>query len=240
MLLQVQDIHTYYGLSHILFGVSLEIERGECVCLAGRNGAGKTTTLRSIMGLTHPRAGAVLFKARAVQGHPPHWISHQGIGFVPEDRAIFPDLTVWENLDVARKPGTDSKTHWTTERIFSVFARLAERADQLGGTLSGGEQQMLTIARTLMGNPDLLLLDEPTEGLAPLIVDAIGELILQIKAEGTTILLAEQNLHFALDVSERVYIIDDGRIQFTGTVAEVEARPDIVQKYLAAQRWDVG
>ncbi len=233
MILQVQDLHTYYGLSHILFGVTLEVNQGECVCLAGRNGAGKTTTLRSIMGLTPPRSGSVLFRGQAVQGHPPHGISHKGIGYVPEDRAIFPDLTVWGNLDVARKPGTDGKTHWTVERIFNVFPHLAERRDQLGGTLSGGEQQMLTIARTLMGNPDLLLLDEPSEGLAPLIVDAIGDLILEIKKEGMTILLAEQNVHFALDMSERVYVIDDGRIQFAGSVAELEANPAIVQKYLA-------
>jgi branched-chain amino acid transport system ATP-binding protein len=233
MLLQVQEIHTYYGLSHILFDVSLEVDRGECVCLVGRNGAGKTTTFRSIMGLTPPRFGTVLFKGQPIQGRPPHWVAHQGVGFVPGDRAIFPDLTVWENLDVARKPGTDGKTPWTDERVFKIFPRLAERRDQLGGTLSGGEQQMLTIARTLMGNPDLILLDEPSEGLAPLIVDAIGQLILQLKKEGVTILLAEQNWHFSLEVSERAYVIDDGRIQFSGTVAELEANPEIVKRYLA-------
>jgi len=233
MLLQVQDIHTYYGLSHILFDVSLEVERGECVCLVGRNGAGKTTTFRSVMGLTPPRSGTILFKGQPIQGRSPHQVSWQGVGLVPEDRAIFPDLTVWENLDVARKPGTEGQAHWTFERVFDFFPRLAERRNQMGGTLSGGEQQMLTIARTLMGNPDLLLLDEPSEGLAPLIVDAIGELILQIKEEGMTILLAEQNLHFALDLSERAYVIDDGRIQFSGTVAELKATPEIVQRYLA-------
>jgi branched-chain amino acid transport system ATP-binding protein len=236
MLLQVQDIHTYYGLSHILFDVSLEVDRGECVCLVGRNGAGKTTTFRSIMGLTSPHSGTVLFKGQPIQGHPPHWVAHRGVGFVPGDRAIFPDLTVWENLDVARKPGTDGKTHWTMERTFGIFPRLAERREQLGGTLSGGEQQMLTIARTLMGNPDLILLDEPSEGLAPLIVDAIGELILQLKAEGVTILLAEQSVDFALGVSERVYVIDDGRIRYAGTRSEFEANPEITQKYLAVKR----
>lgn len=235
MLLQVQDIHTYYGLSHILFGVSLEVDRGECVCLVGRNGAGKTTTFRSIMGLTAPKSGTVLFKGQPLQGRPSHWIAWQGVGFVPEERAIFPDLTVWENLDVARKPGPDGREEWTVERVYDLFPRLAERRNQLGGTLSGGEQQMLTIARTLMGNPDLLLLDEPSEGLAPLIVEAIGEMVVQLKEEGMTILLAEQNLHFSLALSERAYVIDDGRIQFAGTAAELEASPEIVEKYLALQ-----
>lgn len=239
MLLQVQDIHTYYGLSHILFGVSLEVERGECVCLVGRNGAGKTTTFKSIMGLAAPRSGEVLWNGQPIQGKAPHVIARLGIGFVPEERAIFPDLTVWENLDVARKlPAgghTDGKPLWTVERVYDIFPRLAERHQQLGGTLSGGEQQMLTIARTLMGNPDLVLLDEPSEGLAPLIVDAIGELVLQLKQEGVTILLAEQNLHFSLAVSERAYVIDDGRIQFSGTAAELASRPEIIQKYLAVQ-----
>jgi len=233
MLLQVQDIHTYYGLSHILFGISLEVDKGECVCLVGRNGAGKTTTFKSIMGLAAPRTGAVVWKGQPIQGRPPYAIARSGIGFVPEERAIFPDLTVWENLDVARKPGTDDRAQWTVERVYEIFPRLGERAKQLGGTLSGGEQQMLTIARTLMGNPDLVLLDEPSEGLAPLIVDAIGELVLQLKQEGVTILLAEQNLHFSLAVSERAYVIDDGRIQFSGTAAELEAQPEIIQKYLA-------
>lgn len=233
MLLQVEDIHTYYGLSHILFGVSLEVVEKECVCLLGRNGAGKTTTLRSVMGLTSPRQGVIRFKGQALQGHPPYWIARQGIGFIPEERAIFPELTVWENLDVARKAGLDGQTHWTLERVFDFFPRLAERRTQPGGTLSGGEQQMLTIARTLMGNPELLLLDEPSEGLAPLIVNTIGELVLQLKAEGVTILLAEQNLHFSLEVSDRAYIIDDGRIQFSGTVAALKAQPEIIQKYLA-------
>jgi len=235
MLLQVQDIHTYYGLSHILFGVSLDVDQGECVCLMGRNGAGKTTTFKSIMGMVAPRTGQVMWKGQPIQGKPSFENARRGLGFVPEERAIFPELTVWENLDVARKPGTDGRAMWTVERVYQIFPRLGERAKQLGGTLSGGEQQMLTIARTLMGNPDLVLLDEPSEGLAPLIVDAIGELVLQLKQEGVTILLAEQNLHFSLAVSERAYVIDDGRIQFSGTSAELEARPEIIQKYLAVQ-----
>ncbi len=235
MLLQVQDIHTYYGLSHILFGVSLEMQEGECVSLVGRNGAGKTTTFRSIMGLTPPKSGTVRFKGQEIQGRPAYWIAQHGIGFVPEERAIFPDLTVWENLDVARKPGTNGQFQWTVESVYEFFPRLAERRNQLGGTLSGGEQQMLTIARTLMGNPDLLLLDEPSEGLAPLIVDAIGELIQQLKKERMTILLSEQNIHFALELSERAYVIDDGHIQFSGAVDELQNQPEIVQKYLAVQ-----
>ncbi|HLY28214.1 MAG TPA: ABC transporter ATP-binding protein [Aggregatilineales bacterium] len=235
MLLQVKDIHTYYGLSHILFGVSLEIAENECVCLIGRNGAGKTTTFRSIMGLTAPKSGQVRLRGEPIQNRPPYWIAHQGIGFVPEERAIFPTLTVWENLDVARKASLGGQVRWTAERIYEFFPRLAERRNQLGSTLSGGEQQMLTIARTLMGNPDLLLLDEPSEGLAPVVVETIGELIHQLKKEHIAILLAEQNLHFALELSERAYVIDDGHIQFQGTVAELENSPEIVNKYLAVQ-----
>lgn len=235
MLLQVEEIHTYYGLSHILFGVSLEIQNNECVCLIGRNGAGKTTTFRSIMGMTPPKAGKVRLHSEPVQGRPPHWMARNGVGLVPEERAIFPTLTVWENLDVARKPSAGGQVHWTFDRIYSMFPRLAERRNQLGGTLSGGEQQMLTIARTLMGNPDVLLLDEPSEGLAPMMVEQIGELIRQLKKEYIAILLAEQNLSFALSLSERAYVIDDGQIQFAGTTAELEAKPEIVNRYLAVR-----
>lgn len=233
MLLEVKNIETYYGLSHILFGVSLEMNEGECVVLMGRNGAGKTTTFRSIMGLTQPKQGTILYKGQPIEKLPPYKTAALGIGFVPEERAIFPDLTVWENLDVARKPSADGKIHWTVERVYDFFPRLGERRSQLGGTLSGGEQQMLTIARTLMGNPDLLLLDEPSEGLAPLIVEAIGKLIQQIKQEGITILLAEQNTYFSLQLADRVYIIDDGRIQYTGTAEAVKANPDIIREYMA-------
>jgi branched-chain amino acid transport system ATP-binding protein len=231
-MLHVQSIDTYYGDSHILFGVSLEVASGECVCLLGRNGAGKTTTFRSIIGLTAPRTGQITFAGRAIHGLPAHRIAQTGLGFVPEERAIFPSLTVWENLDVARKPNRHGQHPWTTERIYDVFPRLAERRTQMGGTLSGGEQQMLTIARTLMGNPDLLLLDEPSEGLAPLIVEAIGVLIARLKAEGVTILMAEQNLPFSLALSDRAYLMDDGRVQFGGTATELQARPDLIQRYL--------
>lgn len=233
MLLEVENIHTYYGLSHILFGVALRIDRGECVALMGRNGAGKTTTFRSIIGLTAPKEGAVRFNGVPIHGKSAHAIARMGIGFVPEERAIFPDLTVWENLDVAQKPSPNGRMDWSFDRVFNLFPRLAERRKQLGGTLSGGEQQMLTIARTLMGNPDLLLLDEPSEGLAPLIVDLIGALISEIKREGVTILLAEQNTFFALDLADRIYIIDDGRIQFTGASETIADHPEIIEKYLA-------
>jgi branched-chain amino acid transport system ATP-binding protein len=232
MFLEVQDIHTYYGLSHILFGISLEINVGECVCLMGRNGAGKTTTFRSIMGLTSPRSGTIQFKGQPVHKLPPFKVAQFGIGFVPEERAIFPALTVWENLDVALKPGADGKSTWTLERVYDFFPPLADRRNQLGGTLSGGEQQMLTIARTLMGNPELLLLDEPSEGLAPLIVEAIGKLVAQIKQEGITVLLAEQNTYFALELSDRVYIIDDGQIQYSGTAQEVKENRDLIRQYM--------
>ena len=233
MLLEVNNIETYYGLSHILFGVSLEIHHGECVVLMGRNGAGKTTSFRSIMGLTQPREGKILYKGQSIEKLAPYKTAALGIGFVPEERAIFPDLTVWENLDVARKASVDGKIHWTIERVYDFFPRLGERRNQLGGTLSGGEQQMLTIARTLMGNPDLLLLDEPSEGLAPLIVESIGKLVQQIKQEGITILLAEQNTYFSLQLADRVYIIDDGRIRYNGTAQDVKANPEIIREYMA-------
>jgi len=231
-LLTVQNIDTFYDDSHILFGVSLEVYAGECVSLMGRNGAGKTTTFRSIIGLTPPRTGEITFHGQSIGGLASHHIARMGIGFVPEERAIFPSLSVWENLDVARKSAADGQTRWTFERIYEIFPRLAERKNQPGGTLSGGEQQMLTIARTLMGSPDLLLLDEPSEGLAPLMVDIIGELVARLKREGVTILMAEQNLRFSLALSDRAYMIDDGRVQFSGTASELESRPDVIQRYL--------
>lgn len=231
-LLTVENIDTFYGDSHILFGVSLNIYAGECVSLMGRNGAGKTTTFRSIIGLTAPRSGHIALHGQDITAHPSHHIARRGIGFVPEERAIFPSLSVWENLDVAKKPAADGQTRWTFERVYEVFPRLAERKHQAGGTLSGGEQQMLTIARTLMGNPDVLLLDEPSEGLAPLMVEAIGELVARLKKEGVTLLMAEQNLAFSLRLSDRVYMIDDGRIQFSGTAAELDSRPEVIHRYL--------
>jgi branched-chain amino acid transport system ATP-binding protein len=210
-LLDVREIHTAYGLSRVLFGVSVEVRPGECVCLLGRNGVGKSTTMRSIMGLTPPQAGGVTWKGTDITGWDPYRVARAGIGFVPEDRRIFADLTVWENLDVAARPGA-----WTLERVFDLFPKLRELTSRNGGFLSGGEQQMLTIARTLMGNPELLLLDEPSEGLAPLVVDHLREQIARLKQEGLTILLAEQNVEFSLALAERVYVLEKGTIRFSG------------------------
>jgi branched-chain amino acid transport system ATP-binding protein len=211
-LLDVRDIHTAYGLSRVLFGVSIDIAAGECVCLLGRNGVGKSTTMRSIIGLTPPQNGRVVFKGADITGWPPYRVARAGIGFVPEDRRIFAELTVWENLDVARK----SRGPWTIERVFELFPKLGELTDRQGGFLSGGEQQMLTIARTLMGNPELLLLDEPSEGLAPLVVDHLQEQIARLKREGLPILLAEQNVAFSLALADRVYVLEKGSIRFSG------------------------
>jgi branched-chain amino acid transport system ATP-binding protein len=236
MLLDVQMIHTFYDMSHILFGVSLQVQAGECVCLLGRNGAGKTTTFNSIMGLVAIRNGQILFDGQAIHGKPAHTIAKMGLGLVPETREIFPTLTVWENLDIARKPNIDGKFEWTLARIYDLFPRLAERRNQMGATLSGGEQQMLTIARTLMGNPHLLLLDEPSEGLAPLIVAQIHDLIAQIKREGMTILLAEQNLNMALSLADRAYVMDDGRIQHHASTQELHENPQAIQQYMRLHR----
>jgi branched-chain amino acid transport system ATP-binding protein len=229
--LRVEDIYTAYGLSQVLFGVSLQVARGECVCLLGRNGVGKTTTMRSIIGLTPPRRGRVVWKGRDVTGRAPYQIARAGIGFIPEDRRIFADLTVWENLDVASRRVPDGG--WTVERVFDLFPKLRELVDRQGGFLSGGEQQMLTIARTLMGNPELLLLDEPSEGLAPLVVDHLKDQIGRLKRDGLTILLAEQNVGFSLDLADRVYVLEKGHIRFEGTVREFQDNDAIRQQYLA-------
>ena len=229
--LSVEDVYTSYGLSQVLFGVSLHVAAGECVCLLGRNGVGKTTTMRSIMGLTPPHRGSVRWKDRDIAGWAPWDVAQAGIGFVPEDRRIFADLTVWENLDVAsRSRGADG---FTVERVCQLFPKLAELSGRQGGFLSGGEQQMLTIARTLMGNPDLLLLDEPSEGLAPLVVAHLKEQIARLKSEGLTILLAEQNVEFCLDLADRVYVLEKGHIRYHGTAAEFRADESIRHQYLA-------
>jgi branched-chain amino acid transport system ATP-binding protein len=233
MVLEVKEINTFYGLSHILFDVSLDVEEGGTVCLLGRNGVGKTTTLRSIMGLTPPRSGSVKFRGDELKGKQPYEICYAGVGFVPEDRIIFPDLTVRENLEIAVKKGQKVKNAgWTIEKVHRLFPVLQERGRQWGGTLSGGEQQMLTIARTLMGNPQLLLLDEPSEGLAPLVVRAIGEQILALKKEGMTILLSEQNSNFALKVSDRAYILEKGHVTWQGDFSELKRTPEIMKSYL--------
>ena len=233
-LLEVSHIDTYYVDSHILFDLSLTVEVGEVVFLLGRNGAGKTTTIRSIAGLTPPRAGAITLRGRDIVGLPPFRIARLGIGFVPEDRRVFPNLTVHENLEVARRTwGNGSASPWSQERVFDLFPILRERRRQAGGTLSGGEQQMLTIARTLMGNPEILLLDEPSEGLAPIVVDALREQLGRLKAGGLTMVLAEQNVRFVSDLGDRVYILEKGMVRYEGSMARFLADDEVRQTYLA-------
>ena len=230
-ILAVDDIHTAYGLSRVLFGVSLRVAPGECVCLLGRNGVGKTTTMRSIMGLTPPSSGRVVWKGRDIRRAAPFREAALGIGFVPEDRRIFADLTVWENLDVAaRRARPDG---FTTERVFDLFPALRQLRDRAGGFLSGGEQQMLTIARTLMGNPELLLLDEPSEGLAPLVVDHLQEQIARLRSDGLTILLAEQNTEFSLRLADRVYVLEKGAIRFSGAASALRDNDALRHELLA-------
>ena len=231
-LLALEDIHAAYGLSRVLFGISLEVKTGECVCLLGRNGVGKTTTMRSVMGLLRPTGGRVLWKGTDIAGWSPHRIARAGIGFVPEDRRIFAELSVWENLDIAaraaRRPG-----RWTTEAVYDLFPQLRELRNRQGGFLSGGEQQMLTIGRTLMGNPELLLLDEPSEGLAPLVVENLLEQVRALKYEGLTILLAEQGVDFSLALADRVYVLEKGAVKFAGPAAELRDNPRLRDELLA-------
>ena len=231
-LLELSHVETYYEDSHILFDLSLSVEAGEVVCLLGRNGAGKTTTVRSIVGLTPPRGGRITLRGRDLAGLPPFRIARLGIGFVPEDRRVFPNLTVHENLEVARRTSGNGGG-WTEERIFELFPILRERRRQLGGTLSGGEQQMLTIARTLMGNPDILLLDEPSEGLAPLVVDNLRQQLGRLKSSGLTMVLAEQNVRFVSDLGDRVYIIEKGMVRYESSMAAFLADADVRRAYLA-------
>jgi len=233
MILEVNNIYTAYGLSQILFGVSLNVQKEEVISLLGRNGVGKTTTLRSIMGLTPPKSGSIRWRDEEIAGKTPHQIAKLGIGFVPEDRRIFADLTVWENLDVAIKPSLSRKNAWTLERVFELFPALQPIQTRRGGFLSGGEQQMLTIARTLMGNPDLLLLDEPSEGLAPIVVQQLGEQIKRLRKEGMTILLCEQNARFSLELSDRLYILEKGSVKYEGTVQDFRKDEKIGRAYLA-------
>lgn len=233
MILEVKEIHTYYETSHILFDVSLSVEQGKMVCLLGRNGAGKTTTLRSIMGLTPPQSGSVQFHGEEMRGKPPYYVAQKGMGYVPDNRLIFPDLTVRENLELAIKiPKNLHGDPWTVSKIYSLFPHLRELDKHLGGHLSGGEQQMLTVGRTLMGNPDLLLLDEPVEGLAPLVVKYLGEQILKLKEMGQTILFSEQNVKFATTVAEQAYVIDKGRIRYHGSIEDLKKNEEVRKKYL--------
>ena len=219
-MLEIEGIHTFYGLSHILFDISLKVDRGQVVCLLGRNGAGKTTTLKSIMGVTPPSRGTIRLNGEEIGGRPPYQLARRGIGWVPDDRRIFADLTVGENLEIAARKGPGSED-WDKEKVYGLFPALKAMDGRRGGLLSGGEQKMLAIARALMTNPQFLLLDEPTEGLAPLMVKTFAERIMKLKDLGLTVLLAEQNLKFTLALSDYGYIIDNGRICYEGPVSEL-------------------
>jgi branched-chain amino acid transport system ATP-binding protein len=233
MILEVKDINTFYGTSHILFDVSMSVDRGEIVCLLGRNGAGKTTAMRSIMGLTPPRSGSVLFHGQDIKGRPPYYIAQKGMGYIPDNRLIFPDLTVRENLELAAKiPKNFDGKPWTVDRIYELFPLLRRLDKHLGGYLSGGEQQALTVGRTLMGNPDLLLLDEPVEGLAPIVVKDLGKQILELGKMGETMLFSEQNVKFAMMTAQRAYVIDRGRIRYRGGMEELKADEEVKKRYL--------
>ena len=233
MILEVKEVHTFYGTSHILFGVSLSVDRGQIGCLVGRNGAGKATPMRSIMGLTPPHSGTIQFKGEEMKGRPPYYIAQKGMGYVPDNRLIFPDLTVRQNLEIAIKvPKGVQRESWTVDQIYELFPPLKKLDNHLGGYLSGGEQQMLTVGRTLMGNPELILLDEPVEGLAPMVVRDLGEQILKLKGMGETILFSEQNIKFATMIAEKAYVIDKGKIRYEGSIEELQANEEVRKKYL--------
>ena len=229
-MLKVEDIHTYYGSSHVLQGISLELREGELVCLLGRNGAGKTTTLKSIMGIVPPVRGSIEYRGRLIMGMKTHQIARLGIGYVHEDRRIYPDFSVVENLRIAcRKPGRDG---WDIAKVSQLFPDLEDKQARLGCQLSGGEQQMLAIARTLMGNPQFLLLDEPAEGLAPIIVSALAEALNEIKRQGLSMLLSEQNARFAIKIADRAYVIDKGRVIFEGTISKLMESEEEMRRHL--------
>jgi branched-chain amino acid transport system ATP-binding protein len=232
-MLRIDRINTYYGKAHILHDLSFAVAAGEVVALLGRNGAGKTTTMRSIMQLVRPASGNITFEGAAITRWPTHVVARAGIGYVPEERRIFADLTVMENLEVGRQPARAGYPQWSVEHLFELFPNLAERRNNRGKQLSGGEQQMLTIARTLMGNPKLLLLDEPSEGIAPVIVEQMADTLLEIKSKGLTVILSEQNLHFARLVADRAVIIESGSAVFDGSFAELESHPEIRDQYLS-------
>lgn len=237
-LLKAERLAAWYGAAQILFDVSLDVRRGEVVALMGRNGAGKSTTLKTLMGMVPRRKGAIHFMGRDLSRAEPHDCARLGLGFVPEDRRVFTDLTVMENLEVGRQParhwhdGSAAPT-WTPETLFKLFPNLGEMPDRPGGQMSGGEQQMLTVARTLMGNPYLVLLDEPSEGVAPVIVEQMAHMILELKAQGVSILLSEQNMHFAELVSDRAYVLEKGQIRFAGSMAELAADEEVRRAYLS-------
>jgi len=231
--IDVEQIDVFYGTSQILFGVSLSVNQGQTVALLGRNGAGKSTTLKAIAGLVAPRAGRIKVLGIEMQNRRPHAIARAGVGFVPEDRQIFPEHTVEDNLMLGAKKGRDGEDYWNLRRVYSMFPLLEPLKQRMGGQLSGGEQQMLTIARTLMGNPSGLLLDEPSEGLAPLIVQRIGELLRTLRDMGITVLLAEQNMHFCLGIATEAAVIDKGQIVYRDTIAALRTNTEVKQRYLA-------
>lgn len=231
-LLSVSGLTAAYGLAQVLFDVSLEVRPGEVAALMGRNGAGKTTTLKAIMGLAEAKAERVSFAGRDIRGWEPYQIARLGLGYVPEERRIFTDLTVRENLEVGRRPPREGRAPWTPERLYAIFPNLAEMEGRRASAMSGGEQQMLTIARTLMGNPEMVLLDEPSEGLAPVIVEQMADAVNAMKAEGVAVLLCEQNLHFAAAVCDRAYVIERGSIRFSGSMADLESDEAVREAYL--------
>jgi branched-chain amino acid transport system ATP-binding protein len=238
LLLEVHALSAWYGAAQILFDVELNVRRGEVVALMGRNGAGKSTTLKAVMGLVDKRRGKLSFLGRDISHSEPHEVASQGLGFVPEDRRIFTDLTVAENLEVGRQPQRhwsdgSAAPLWTPQRLYRLFPNLAEMTDRPAGRMSGGEQQMLTVARTLMGNPYLVLLDEPSEGVAPIIVEQMVHMILELKAQGVSILLSEQNMHFAELVSDRAYVLEKGQIRYTGTMDDLAANEAVRRAYLS-------
>jgi branched-chain amino acid transport system ATP-binding protein len=237
-LLSAKDLCAWYGAAQVVFDVNIEVQRGEVVALMGRNGAGKSTTLKSLIGMQDKRQGLVTFMGRDISTMQSHQAARMGLGFVPEDRRIFTDLTVMENLEVGRQaprhwPDGTPAPAWTAQQLFKLFPNLAEMPDRLGGRMSGGEQQMLTVARSLMGNPYVVLLDEPSEGVAPVIVEQMAQMILQLKSQGVSILLSEQNMHFAQLVADRAYVLEKGQIRYDGTMAGLVANEALRRDYLS-------
>lgn len=237
-LLEAKGLNAWYGAAQILYDVGLHVDRGEVVALMGRNGAGKSTTLKALMGMLAKRQGAIHFLGHDVSKAEPHAVARLGLGYVPEDRRVFADLTVLENLEVGKQPARawadgSAAPLWTTEKLFRLFPNLGEMPDRPGGRMSGGEQQMLTVARTLMGNPYLVLLDEPSEGVAPVIVEQMAQMILELKSQGVSILLSEQNMHFAELVSDRAYVLEKGQIRYQASMAELAANEDVRRAYLS-------
>ena len=232
-MLEVTSLDAWYGQAQILFGVSLSVNAGECVALVGRNGAGKSTTMKSIMGVMAKKRGLVRFRGADISNLPAHRIARSGLGWVPEDRRVFTDLTVRENLEVARQPPRDGAPTWTEDKLYSLFPNLGTMPDRPGGRMSGGEQQMLTVARTLMGNPYLVLLDEPSEGVAPLIVEEMAKTIVALKQQGVAILLSEQNLHFARLVSDRAVVLERGEVKFAGAMESLMSDEALLRAHLS-------